>query len=280
VAFGQTQTFGGSTSKPRAQTYGELLADDNLDYGVRAKLQGEATISLAAHLLVGRGHDKIVGLLLDVDRIEVDPGEHDYSSDDLWLEVAPEHMTGFTTDVVQKIRDACDEVEKRKDYGVWFAGAREILPEVGPGWQDNLRQLLGGKPTNHARRIQNEPPRWVDDGLSFTNDGELKVYKTLKKIQAMYPGDDSIGIFPLAGGRLPGRTWEPDCLVTYRKRAGVLEIDGPHHNARRAMDMTRDSLWLDAGVAFVYRIPVEALSDPRELEASLRKFLKRLSETR
>jgi hypothetical protein len=46
------------------------------------------------------------------------------------------------------------------------------------------------------------------------------------------------------------------------------------------MDMTRDSLWLDAGVAFVDRIPVEALSDPRELDSSLKKFLKRLSETR
>jgi hypothetical protein len=95
-------------------------------------------------------------------------------------------MAAFTEDVAQKIRDACDEIEKRKCYGMWFAGAREILPEVGPGWQDNLRQLLGGKPTNHARRIRNEPPRWVDDGLSFTNDGELKVYKTLKKIQATY----------------------------------------------------------------------------------------------
>jgi hypothetical protein len=46
------------------------------------------------------------------------------------------------------------------------------------------------------------------------------------------------------------------------------------------MDMTRDSLWLDAGVAFVDRLPVETLSDPRELDSSLRKFLKRLSQTR
>jgi hypothetical protein len=278
VAFGQTQTFGGN-AKTRAQTYDELLADDRLDYGVRARLRGEATISLAVHLLMGRGHEKIVRLLLDVERIEVDR-EGSYDDDELWLEVAPEHMAGFTTDAVDKIRDACNEVEKRKNYGVWFAGAREVLPELGPDWKDNLRQLLGGKPTNHARRIRNEPPRWVDDGLSFTNDGELKVYRALKKIQGMYPSDDTLGIFPLAGGRLPGRTWEPDVLVTYRKRAGVLEIDGPQHNARRAMDMTRDSLWLDAGVAFVDRIPVEALPDPRELDSSLKKFLKRLAETR
>lgn len=273
--------FGGNVSsgKTQPQTYDELLANDRLDYDVRAELRAEATISLAAHLLIGRGHDKIVGLLLDVERIGVDRRENDYDSDSLWLEVAPEHMAAFTEDVAQKIRDACDEIEKRKCYGMWFAGAREILPEVGPGWQDNLRQLLGGKPTNHARRIRNEPPRWVDDGLSFTNDGELKVYKTLKKIQATYPKDDTIGIFPLPAGKVPGRTWEPDVLVTYKKRAGVLEVDGPHHNARRAMDMSRDNLWLDAGVAFAHRIPVEALNDPLELEGTLRKFLKRLAET-
>ena len=72
---GQTQTFGGGSGKTRAQTYDELLADDSLDYGVRAKLRGEATISLAVHLLLGRGHESIVRLLLDVDRIEVDPSE-------------------------------------------------------------------------------------------------------------------------------------------------------------------------------------------------------------
>lgn len=276
---GQAQGYFGGTGKPNAQTYDELLANDSLDYGVRAKLRGEATLSLAIHLLMGRGHENIVRLLLDVERIDVDPGDQ-HDDDELWLEVAPEHMPGFTSDAIEKIRDACKEIEKRKSYGIWFAGAREILPDVGPDWQDNLRQLLGGKPSNHARRTRNEPPRWAEDALSFTNDGELKVYQALKKIQGMCPSDDTLGIFPLAGGRLPGRTWEPDVLVTYKKRAGVLEIDGPHHNARRAMDRTRDSLWLDAGVAFVDRIPVEALSDPKELDASLKKFLKRLSETR
>jgi hypothetical protein len=274
----QTQGFGGDHT--RAQTYDELLANDRIDQGERLRLQGEATISLAAHLLVGRGQDKIVGLLLDVDRIKVDPREDRYDDDSLWLEVAPEHMPGFTEEVIDKIKEACTEVDRRKSYGIWLAGVRETLPDVGPGWQDNLRQLLGGKPTNHARKIRNEPPRWVDDGLSFTNDGELKVYRALKKLQAMYPSDDTIGIFPLPAGKLPGRTWEPDVIVTYRKRVGVLEVDGPHHTGRRANDMSRDSLWLDAGVAHAHRIPVEALNDPRELDATLRKFLKRLAETR
>ena len=274
----QTQGFGGD--QIRALTYDELLANDRLDQDERLRLQGEATISLAAHLLIGRGQDKIVGLLLDVDRIKVDPREDRYDDDSLWLEVATEHMPGFTEEVIDKIKEACTEVDRRKSYGIWLAGVRETLPDVGPGWQDNLRQLLGGKPTNHARKIRNEPPRWVDDGLNFTNDGELKVYRALKKLQAMYPSDDTIGIFPLPAGKLPGRTWEPDVIVTYHKRVGVLEVDGPHHTGRRANDMSRDSLWLDAGVAHAHRIPVEALNDPRELDAALRKFLKRLAETR
>jgi hypothetical protein len=276
--FGSGGQLPGAQARP--QTYDELLANDRLDHGERLRLQGEAVVSLAAHLLIGRGHDKIVGLLLDVERIEVEPREDRFDDDSLWLEVAPEHLPGFTEDVVSKIKEACSEIDKRKGYGMWCAGVREVLPELGPGWQDNLRQLLGGRPTNHARKIRIEPPRWVDDSLCFTNDGELAVYRALKKIQAIYPSDDTIGIFPLPGGRLPGKTWEPDVLVTYRKRAGVLEIDGPHHTGRRAMDMSRDSLFLDAGVAFAHRIPVEVLNDPRELDASLKKFLKRLAETR
>lgn len=128
--------------------------------------------------------------------------------------------------------------------------------------------------------MRNGPARYVEDWLSFTKAGELTVYQALKKLQDSVPHDDAIGIFPLADGRIPGKTWEPDILVTYKGRAGVLETDGPHHNARRAMDTSRDHLWLDAGIAFVDRVPAEALSDAEELTAVLRRFLKRLGQAR
>lgn len=79
------------------------------------------------------------------------------------------------------------------------------------------------------------------------------MYQALKQIQESFPRENTIGIFPLAGGRLPGKTWEPNVLVTYKGRAGVLEIDGPHHDVRRAMDLSRDHLLLDSGIAFVVR---------------------------
>ena len=166
-------------------------------------------------------------------RLEVEVVDDRWDSDRLWLEVASEHMEAFDDPIVDKIRDACCEIDQRRNYQISFAGVREALPDVGPDWQESLRrQLIGGaRPTNQARRVRSEPPRFVEDGLHFTNDGELAVYKLFKKIQASMPGDETIGIFPLASGRLPGKTWEPDVLVTYKKRVGVLEMDGPQHNA-------------------------------------------------
>lgn len=274
--------FGGSSEQEKAQTYAEMLEDHSALPGDRAQIRAQATLGLAAHLLLQRGEDKVASLLPDVIRLDVELADDNWDPDRLWLEVAPEDLGAFDDSVVDKIRDACSEIDQRRNYNISLAGVRDALPDIGPGWQESLRQqLVGGtRPTNHARRVRSEPPRFVEDGLSFTNDGELAVYRMLKKIQASLPSDDTIGIFPLAGGRLPGKTWEPDVLVTYRKRVGVLEIDGPHHNARRAMDMSRDSLWRDAGAAYVDRITVEALNNPKELEAFLRKFLKRLTDTR
>lgn len=111
--------------------------------------------------------------------------------------------------------------------------------------------------------------------------GELTVYRAFKYLQEkVLPAEYTIGIYPLAGGRVPGRTWEPDVLITYRGRAGILEIDGPSHKVRRAIDIPRDHVLLDTGIAFVDRVPVEVVSNPKELTYTLRRFLRRLEDTR
>jgi hypothetical protein len=247
----------------------------------RRQLQGEATLGHAAVVLVQRGDQETARLLLDVIKVVVEQdGDGEW---DLWLEVSPEHRDQFSEEVVPKIREVCVEVSKRRGYGIDWVAVREVLPEVGPQWREQLQeQFSGGKrPTNQARRVRTEPPRYVEDWLQFTNAGELTVYRALRQIQEndLLP-EETIGIYPLAGGRVPGKTWEPDVLVTYKGRAGVLEVDGPTHNARRAMDLSRDHVLLDAGVAFVDRVPVEALNDPGELHATLRRFLRRLGEAR
>lgn len=267
----------------QGQTYAQMLEDPWLDDDEQRKIRVQSAVAHTATLLFQRGEHDTARLLLDIPRMEVTSGNlWAETPDSLWIEVAPETISEFGRNTVKRIEEAFNEVCDRFGYMMSLAGIREVLPTVGPDWQDNLRQQLSGgkRPTNHARRIRIESSRPREDYLTFTNDGELTVYRALRKIQEEFPRDETIAIFPLPGGRLPRRTWEPDVLVTYKRRAGVLEIDGPHHNARRALDATRDHLWLDAGVAFVDRIPVEVLSDPKELEASLRKFLRRMTETR
>lgn len=270
-----------STDRAKARTYDELLADSALTDGEKSKLRAEATLGNAAAVMVRRGDQKTAHLLLDVLNavIEWDPEDR---TEDLWLEVSPEHMNQFTKEVTDHIKEVCVDVSQRRRYGVDWVGVREILPAVGPGWRDQLRDQISGKrPTNHAQRIQTEPRRYAEDGLLFTNEGERTVYRALRKIQEKdFPLDETIGIYPLPRGRVPDHTWEPDILVTYKGRAGILEVDGPSHNGRRALDRTRDHILLDAGVAFVDRVPVEALADHEELTAILKRFLRRLGDAR
>ncbi|HEU5026200.1 MAG TPA: hypothetical protein VFV01_14875 [Spirillospora sp.] len=240
----------------------------------------DALLGHIATILLHRGDAETARLLLDVENVSIEPDEQ--GERDLWLDVAPEHMMHFTQDVVQKMRDICQTVSQRRGFNVYWVGVRETLPEVGANWREQLRDQLSGKrPTNQARKVRVGRPQIGEDYLFFTNPGELKAYQALKKIQENeLPKHETIGIYPLAGGRVLGRTWEPDVLVTYKGRAGVLEVDGPHHAGRLAFDHSRDHLLRDTGIAFVDRVPVEVLNDPEELHGVLQRFLRRLAESR
>lgn len=269
------------SDQQRARTYRELLEDPFADQRVKVQIMAESTVGHAATLLLQRGQREVVEMLLDVEAIktEWDDEEREW---ELWLEVAPEHNSRYTDDWITEFSEACRQISRRLNYHEFWLGVRETLPEVAPTWRDDLRKHFTSKrrPTNQGRRVRTESPRFFEDWLAFTNDGEKTVYQALRQIQENdLPREDTIGIYPLAGGRIPAKTWEPDFLITYRGRAGVIEVDGPHHNTRRAFDTTREHLLRDAGIAFVDRVPVEAVGNPSELNAVLRRFLRRLSET-
>jgi hypothetical protein len=270
------------TVRPDSRTYDEMLQDKRLLPQDRELISAEATIALAAVVLLRRGNEEVARLLLDVVKVSVDSDWNTHETD-LWLEVEREHLDQFTEDSVAQIREVCVEVSARRGYGIDWVSVREVLPDVGPQWRDQVKQHLGGgkRPTNHARQMRSSFVRFTEDWLSFTNPGELTVYRELKRIQETnLPPEDTIGIYPLAGGRVLHRTWEPDVLITYKGRAGILEIDGPNHNRRRALDQTRDHLLYDTGIAFVDRVPVESLCNSAELNQILHRFLRRLGEHR
>lgn len=271
------------TREPQdTRTYAEMLNDPWTKEDDKSRITADAVLGHAATVLARRGDHKIAMLLVNAADAEVGFDSEDGTYDNLWIDVEPEDLPEYTEEVLGVLRKLCQDIASRRGYDVGWVGVREVLPDVGPGWRDQLKaQVAGKRPTNQGRKMRLEPPKFTEDWLFFTNAGELAVYQALKQLQEkVLKADETIGIYPLAGGRVPGRTWEPDVLVTYKGRAGVIEIDGPHHNGRRAMDTSRDHLLRDAGVAFVDRITVEALDNPAELTAALQRFLRRLSETR
>ncbi|MFH8566986.1 hypothetical protein [Streptomyces sp. NPDC017993] len=268
---------GESNVPPR--TYGEIINDA---WSTKEEAQHAKADSLLGHmaaLLAQRGDTAHVQLLLMV-RSAVIEYDDQSQTDDLWLEVDPQNDSAFTPEAKRLLTSVFKQVAERLNYGVDWLGFRETLPNVGPDWRERLQEMMSAdRPTNMARRTMPEKPQWTLDGLAFTNFGERRVYQALKHLQEKeLASEETISIFPLPNGRVLGHTWEPDVIVTYRGRAGVLEIDGPNHRARRAMDTSRDHLLRDAGIAYVDRIPVEVIDNPQELLTVLKRFLRRLRE--
>jgi hypothetical protein len=264
---------------PGSRTYDEIIADSWIPDEERQQAKADSLLGHMAALLFQRGDTRHVQLLLLIREavIEYDQEAQDW---DLWLEIDPGNYAAFTDEVMAHLREAFRPVARRLDYGVDNLLIRETMPRIGPDWRERLGEMLNGeRPTNQARRTVPEKPQRIQDSLAFTNAGEQRVYQALKYLQEKeLPPEETISIYPLPNGRVPGHTWEPDLLVTYRGRAGVLEIDGPDHRVRRAMDTSRDHLLRDAGVAYVDRIVVEVIDNPQELLTALKRFLRRLRE--
>lgn len=157
----------------------------------------------------------------------------------------------------------------------------DLVPQVGPDWRQQLsRELRMDRPSNSARSVRLNERRSTIDDLTFTNDAEERVYAVLKRAQEGLPTTDTIGILPLAAMRVLGHTFEPDFLVTYRGKAGVIEVDGPHHTGRADTDKGRERHMRDSGVRYVDRINIRDTTDQAEVESFVRTFLVRLSGAR
>jgi hypothetical protein len=118
----------------------------------------------------------------------------------------------------------------------------------------------------------------MEDGVHFTNEWEHKVYVVLKERQAALPENQTIGIMPLGAMRVLGHTFEPDLLITYRGRVGVIEIDGPHHKGRASDDKSRERLLRKAGIKHIDRIDVRDSTQKPEVEKFVTDFLNHLVE--
>ncbi|MEU6080112.1 hypothetical protein [Streptomyces sp. NPDC047108] len=249
------------------------------------ELSDDEVIGAASVLLAQRGHAKAAALMLDVTsaRIERHSSYEETMSytyereyEEVILEVEP-YLMNNSGYLLEDIRSAFTTVGAGCGRNIDDVYIREVIPKVGANWREQLgRELKGGYQTNHARKVRLEPRHPMEDGLHFTNEWEQRVYQVLKERQARLPQNETIGIMPLCALRVPDHTFEPDFLITYRGRVGVIEVDGPQHKSRVSADRSRDRLFKHAGVRDVDRLCVEDSTTKEEVEKFVTDFLKHL----
>ncbi len=261
------------------------MGEESLDAIMMAKPvheMGEELLGAAATLLYQQGDVEAALLAAEVITVElVLWNSGDYEPDDYraYCTVEPQLVPKFTGAVLGRIETAmCTVLPAAATVVVGSIIVRPVIPKPAPNWRDQLRGVGGPRPTNHARKVRFEAKHPIEDDLHFTNEWEHRVYQVLKEKQAALPDDETIGIMPLCKMRVLGTTREPDFLITYKGRAGVIEVDGPHHEGpkRASNDHSRTRLLINAGVEWVDRLDVRDTTEKAEVQKFVNNFLSRL----
>lgn len=245
---------------------------------------GEQLLAAAATVLYQQGDTEAAITATDVTAVDMHLwNSNEYEPDEykVYFTVEPQLVEQFTDAVIERIADGMHAVlPKRVAIRIESIEICPVVPVPSPDWRKQLRAANGPMPTNQARKLHLEPEDQhpIEDDLHFTNEWEHKLYLVLKERQATLPDNETIGILPLAGMRVLGYTREPDFLITYKGRAGVIEVDGFHHGMprRASNDHSRDNLMLSAGVWWVGRLDVRDVGTKAEVEKFVDNFLARL----
>lgn len=194
-----------------------------------------------------------------------------------FLAVDPLHYPMLSPEAITVMREAIEVMHSSTWIYIREFKARPM--RVGADWRE-LRRAARLPPESRTATNQGgyKPVTALkrEDGLNFGSDQEVDVYRALRAKQKALPPEMTIGIMP--GGAIvtsAAKFW-PDFVVTYRGRAGGIEVDGPHHHGRAAADRSRENLLTDAGLVWGDRITVEDVARPAELSAFVERFLTRL----
>jgi hypothetical protein len=230
------------------------------------------------------GDTQIWALMLDATDITLQ------RNPDNWLELSHVvvHIEPHAHERIAADTALCDKIRDRLAGLLRSHGSVPVvidierrLPLISETWRtDQESRLRSEGLTNQARAVRSDASYPREDGLSFRSQQEVTVYRTLRQLQTRAPDELKFAVFPLPAGRIPaGNIWEPDFLITVNKRAGLIEVDGPHHRGRLANDVTRDRLWFSSGIAAIERILVEDTEDTVALQTLLARFISRLART-
>jgi hypothetical protein len=248
-------------------------------------------LGTAAELLEHRGETKGAALLLDASDLgyaqcttsymvwEMEYWNTIVEEESLLAIVAcePVAIDRFTDDIKATLIGVLNEVNGGEGRHV---DELRLIPTLSDeAWRERLEKRLGANTeTNQARVRPLKGDELSVDTLIFRSGAEVKVYEALKRANEKLPQERSLLIAPNVGIRVHGRILEVDFLITYRGRAGVIEVDSIYHRGRRDFDKSKEKLLEDAGIAYVDRVSAEDCDDSSALDQVVSRFLDRLAE--
>ena len=184
---------------------------------------------------------------------------------DAHLTVDASRLGDYSEAITDQIRDALRKVVN-PIRGIWI-GQIVTVPKV----------TTAKAPSNQALDPRSAPSQFQRQGMWFRSQAEVVMFDALVRKQADLRKGDTILIVPLPSVWNGRQRWEPDFIVTYRGRAGVIEIDDPTHHKRYVADKSRDQVLEECGIHVVRRIAVEDAMDDRQRTEFIETFLDRLT---
>lgn len=143
-----------------------------------------------------------------------------------------EYITRF-----QHIGGVIDEVNSVSSLPVVTSLAEMEMIEPPENWQNNLDNILTSITANQANKTYENSPKHMHDGLFFRSKTEIKIYKELI--------ERGLLVLPLPLAVLGKRNFyrEPDFIIFYEGKAGILEVAGtvwhPPETAAKENDRRR-----------------------------------------
>jgi hypothetical protein len=233
----------------------------------------EQLLASATHYLI-QGQQQSEAMLLLLCSVEVHGGQWE-DAYEVWLtgpRAAYDALKDREHPQAQAIKAAFEAVLPGRACVSEVVAKAQLVDIENSDWRTELLEEV------HGRGIHNQgtemPSRKIVlwKNLRFRSEAERRIAAAL----------DATGVLflPNCMARLnigdQRGTREPDFLICRDGKWGILEVDGPYHNARAALDHERDELFQNYQISVVRRFTAEQCLD--DAPAVVRRFLELLQK--
>jgi hypothetical protein len=146
---------------------------------------------------------------------------------------------------------------------------KPLVTELRPEWRKDLKDHREhNEAVNHCQKYTENHPVKEHNGAKYRSNAEIRIAKELEKKEVIFfPGN--LAKIQIESGKFVQK--EPDFLVLYKGKWGMLEIDGPFHSGKAAQDHSSDRFFKIHGLKVIERFPEEDVME--DAPQIIEKFL-------